>query len=173
MTKTRDLADLGGGFIQAGTGAVQRTTESKLQDTVSVKDFGAVGDGVADDTAAIQAAIDTGKTVVIPAGNYLINTALVVPQNYLNVVGQGWPKLIAGTNNMGIFEHSQTVYHVRISGVYAKAAAGVTGAKFWYGTNPNLYTAYAEFSDLIFESSFEVSIKTNLILSVLSRIQDG
>ncbi len=29
MTKTRDLADLGGGFIQAGTGAVQRTVESK------------------------------------------------------------------------------------------------------------------------------------------------
>lgn len=41
MTKTRDLADLGGGFIQAGTGAVQRTVESKLQDVVSVKDFGA------------------------------------------------------------------------------------------------------------------------------------
>jgi hypothetical protein len=39
MTKTRDLADLGGGFIQAGTGAVQRTVESKLQDTVSVLDF--------------------------------------------------------------------------------------------------------------------------------------
>jgi hypothetical protein len=32
MTKTRDLADLGGGFIQPGTGAVQRTVESKLQD---------------------------------------------------------------------------------------------------------------------------------------------
>jgi hypothetical protein len=31
MTKTRDLADLGGGFIQAGFGAVQRTVELKLQ----------------------------------------------------------------------------------------------------------------------------------------------
>jgi len=56
MTKTRDLADLGGGFIQAGTGAVQRTVESKLQDVVSVKDFGAVGDGVTDDTEKIRAA---------------------------------------------------------------------------------------------------------------------
>jgi hypothetical protein len=43
MTKPRDLSNLGGGFIQSGTGAVQRTVENKLKDTVSVKDFGAVG----------------------------------------------------------------------------------------------------------------------------------
>lgn len=73
MTKTRDLADLGGGFIQAGTGAVQRTVESKLQDVVSVKDFGAVGDGVADDTSKFNLAAATGKAVLIPAGTYLIS----------------------------------------------------------------------------------------------------
>jgi len=78
MTKTRDLADLGGGFIQAGTGAVQRTVESKLQDMVSVKDFGAVGDGVADDTAAIQAcftaAATNKKDVYFPDGTFLLNS---------------------------------------------------------------------------------------------------
>ena len=46
-------------FLQAGTGATQRTALAKLRDTVSVKDFGAVGDGVADDTAAFLAAIAT------------------------------------------------------------------------------------------------------------------
>lgn len=49
-------------------------------DLVSVKDFGAVGDGVADDTTEIQAAIDAlpagGGTVFFPAGTYLISTAL-------------------------------------------------------------------------------------------------
>jgi hypothetical protein len=82
MTKTRDLADLGGGFIQAGTGAVQRTVESKLQDAVSVKDFGAVGDGVANDTVAIQTAINycftnSVNTLIIPHGNYRITDTLL------------------------------------------------------------------------------------------------
>ncbi len=54
------------GFIQSGTGAVARTVEDKLRDFVSVTDFGAVGDGTTDDTAAIQAAVDTRKTVFFP-----------------------------------------------------------------------------------------------------------
>ena len=90
MTKTRDLADLGGGFIQAGTGAVQRTVESKLQDVVSVKDFGAVGNGVADDTAAIQAAIATNKSVDFGGkGNtYLISSSIVLNSSQ-EVFGSG------------------------------------------------------------------------------------
>lgn len=61
------------GFRQTGTGATARTVDAKLKDTVSVKDFGAVGDGVTDDSAAIQAAIITGKQVFFPSGTYLCN----------------------------------------------------------------------------------------------------
>lgn len=66
------------GFIQSGTGAVERTVRDKLRESVSVKDFGAVGDGTTDDTAAIQAAIDslpaTGGSVYVPPGVYMVST---------------------------------------------------------------------------------------------------
>jgi len=66
---------------------VQRTVESKLQDMVSVKDFGAVGDGVADDTAAIQAAIDASRSVFIPRGTYKISSPLVISKAYQTLIG--------------------------------------------------------------------------------------
>jgi len=56
--------------------SVQRTGQSKYSDMVSVKDFGAVGDGVADDRAAIQAAIDTQLRVYVPTGTYRLGSAL-------------------------------------------------------------------------------------------------
>ncbi|NLZ42851.1 MAG: hypothetical protein GX886_16645, partial [Comamonadaceae bacterium] len=66
------------GFRQAGTGAVVRTAQDKMREWVSVKDFGAVGDGVTDDTAAIQAAIDSvvGGTVHFPVGTFLISAPI-------------------------------------------------------------------------------------------------
>ncbi len=71
------------GFLQSGTGAVARTVQAKLRDTVSVKDFGAVGDGVADDTAAIQAAVvqagKIGAAVIFPdGGTYKITAPIIV-----------------------------------------------------------------------------------------------
>jgi hypothetical protein len=82
-----DIAASGGsslvGFIQAGTGAVAITMQDKAREIVSVKDFGAVGDGVIDDTAAIQAAIDYvialgGGAVYAPRGTYRITDVLIM-----------------------------------------------------------------------------------------------
>lgn len=68
-------------YNQADTGADDRTLRSKLQEFVSVKDFGAVGNGVADDTAAVQAAIDAciagaAAKLYVPAGEYKITSSL-------------------------------------------------------------------------------------------------
>ena len=63
-------------YVAPYTGSVSRTGNSKWADTVSVKDFGAVGNGIDDDRAAIQAAIDTQKRVYIPTGTYRLGSAL-------------------------------------------------------------------------------------------------
>lgn len=81
------------GFLQSGTGAVARTAQAKLHDTVSVKDFGAVGDGSTDDTAAIQACIDaapTGSTIYFPIGKYVVSASLTTGNKTLIVQGSGY-----------------------------------------------------------------------------------
>lgn len=65
------------GFLQSGTGAVARTVFAKLAERVSVSDFGAVGDGVADDTAAIRAALNSrAGRIELPPGTYLVTQTL-------------------------------------------------------------------------------------------------
>lgn len=82
----QDLADADGsdwvGFDLGGAGAVARSIQSKLRDFVNAKDFGAVGNGVVDDTAALQAAIDYAtankKAVLLSDGRYKITTSLII-----------------------------------------------------------------------------------------------
>jgi hypothetical protein len=80
-----NLAASGGssliGFLQAGTGAQTRTVQSKLRDVVSVKDFGATGNGLTDDTSAIKTAILAvknagGGDVIFPQGTYKVSATL-------------------------------------------------------------------------------------------------
>ena len=92
---SNETAIIGGGtdassvtYNEGGVGAVTRTVKAKLQETVSVKDFGAVGDGVTDDTAAIQAAINAGSTT-FPAGKYLVTDTISGTDLFRSISGVG------------------------------------------------------------------------------------
>ena len=87
-------------FTQTGTGATARTVDSKFKDFVSAKDFGAVGDGSNDDTAEIQAAINTGKPVYLPKGTYKITDTLTLNAGYRCLIGdEAMPVIEMHTEN--------------------------------------------------------------------------
>jgi parallel beta-helix repeat protein len=80
-------------YNPAGTNAVATNVQAKLRQTVSVKDFGAVGDGTTDDTAAIQAALtavsSTGGAVHLTTGQYLVSSSLIIGGVGVSVFGDG------------------------------------------------------------------------------------
>jgi len=58
--------------------AVSRNLQDKLDEVLSVKDFGAIGDGVTDDTEAIQAALNASSKAVVPKGTYRVTDSIVI-----------------------------------------------------------------------------------------------
>jgi hypothetical protein len=98
------------GYNRGGAGAVDRTVQSRLRDRVSVKDFGAVGDGVANDTAAIQAAIDAipavGGSLYFPAGTYKVTSTVNITDKTVSIYGDGSGQDIGTTNGSYIVFHS-------------------------------------------------------------------
>lgn len=107
-------------FVPAGTGATTRTVQSKLREVISVKDYGATGDGTTDDTAAIRLALDycaslgtSGATLLFPSGVYYCPSVIYLPtmlttvptaHSALHIIGYGatLKGLAAGTGT--IFE---------------------------------------------------------------------
>src|ERR1700677_2268215 len=65
---------------------------------ISVKNWGAMGDGVHDDTAAIQEALNNNTEIFFPAGTYLTTSTLTVNNN-LTLWGAGKQSVIQGTGN--------------------------------------------------------------------------
>lgn len=118
------------GLYTVSTGnIIQATDVDQLVNSLNsfyfnVKDtgFGAKGDGVTDDTTAIQAAINaansaSGGTVFFPVGTYLVS-GLTLPGNNISLVGTGWSSIIK-------LKNTSNVYAI----VFSNGTNGVTGGK--------------------------------------------
>lgn len=118
-------------YQAAGTGAVARSFSAKFGDSVSVLDYGADPTGVADSTAAIQAAINDnpGKRIMFPKGTYLISAAITVPASnilsgdgafstVINVSGSGYDAFTFTLSGSGVSNIHFTSPSPRTSGYY-------------------------------------------------------
>ena len=89
--------------------AVTRSIQSKLDDALNLRDFGAKGDGVTDDTAAITRALNytssTYKVIEFPEGTYLISDTIYIPP-FTEIRGVGLKTIIqnASTATATIFQ---------------------------------------------------------------------
>lgn len=128
---------------------------------VSVLDFGAKGDGVTDDSAAIQAAVDyafaSGEPyykVVFPTGNYLVNTQIDRSGNgnYVDLIGEGQRETIitAGAAIDSVFylaAPTDVAGRTTISGMtircedLADRAIDAENMRYWTLTNVEIYEA--------------------------------
>lgn len=153
------------GFTPSGTGAVATTVQAKLRESVSVKDFGAVGDGVTDDTAAIQAAFahalavratssfgvwKRSVSIYFPSGRYVVDatTAVVLSANLsgqavcgISLVGDGY-----FSTHIDVTGSNYFLYNYNTLGLFSIEGItfnGITGdEKFFYsystGTAQNI-----------------------------------
>lgn len=73
-------ADMDYSYPESG---VTRQIEDRLADYASVKDFGAKGDGIADDTAAFKAAFNKNVPIYIPPGTYLLSDTIPLAHPFM------------------------------------------------------------------------------------------
>jgi hypothetical protein len=97
-----------------GAAAVARTLANRFADVVNVKDFGAVGDGVADDTAAIQVATNINKKIYFPSGIYKITSPINTSSFAVNIAGDGQEKSIILQTSVGnnCWNHGQITFPI-------------------------------------------------------------
>ena len=116
-------------YLQGATGSVSQTVESKLQQVVHVEDFGAVGNGSTDDTAAIQAAIDwaesqkpdRGGTVLLGPNRYATTAPLIIDHEGVTIQGAGTRFFSVSTTSSIIGSHTNgPIIHVKASSTRLK-----------------------------------------------------
>ncbi|MBU6234529.1 MAG: hypothetical protein KGQ41_01680 [Alphaproteobacteria bacterium] len=119
-------------YVQTGTGATSRNVTDKVKERVSVKDFGAVGNGIADDTTAFINALAAHTAVFVPAGTYRVTSTIVLGANQ-SLVGVGQGSVIAASTD--------TFHAIEMRAGYAtlsnlKITGGNAGVKLYGHTAP-------------------------------------
>lgn len=130
--------------ITGVTTALYRTLLAKLSDTISVKDFGAVGDGLTNDTAAFVLALATLKRVFVPKGTYLVDQ-IALPAGSAHLEGETMEGVVfkfTGTSVKGIYTDN-LISHVHFNHLILKNFTMDCTSLPNAATSFGLYLAYA------------------------------
>jgi hypothetical protein len=156
-------------YVISLTGGVARTMFSKLDDTPSIKDFGAIGNGIVDDTSAFTAADATGKTFFIPCGTYNVTTVTITTGNK-DMVGQGAGCVIirSTVNNLPVFAFATNLPNVGMRGItFDRTVPAVAGGQ---GLDISRSTNGFNIDHLIVQNQRNGIVLGNTALSWLSNI---
>lgn len=117
-------------------GSVWTSAENSVM--INVKDFGAVGDGVTDDTTAIQTALTeaSGKTIYFPSGTYVVNVGdsetKFSPGADTLILGDGWQTILrfnlTGSANTRVLWNIDTAKPARFENLKMEIGSSVVGA---------------------------------------------
>ncbi len=139
-------------FTAVGSGAQTRTAHDKFMDAVSVKDFGATGDGLTDDTLAIQQALAAHDAVYLPPGRYFITGTITVGERQ-TLRGAGQVSVLVcqddSFNGVEITADYATLRDLRVEG-------GDIGLKLYGGVRPCVQVAVTDVT--IWESNIGVQL---------------
>jgi parallel beta-helix repeat protein len=131
-------------------GLTKATNRMIADAPVNVKDYGAVGDGVTDDTAAIQAAVNAmtdGSTISFPQGNYSISGQVSFDNSNISVVGEKAKIIQTGSKKRSF--NFDTVSYIEVTGFHfyglgsadhdgANMSAALNAAAIWFDTCSHL-----------------------------------
>ncbi|MBZ5788946.1 right-handed parallel beta-helix repeat-containing protein [Burkholderia contaminans] len=113
-------------MVGTATGLTARTLVQELVDLpMSVRRFGVMGDGVTDDTAALQVALNAGVPLYFPPGIYLYSNTLTATAS---LVGAGWNSILQCTTSQGqnasIYWSNASNFKIQNLKFFSKNAAG-------------------------------------------------
>jgi hypothetical protein len=149
------------------TGGVQTNVEVKLSQYVTVEDFGAVGDGVINDTAAIQAAINSlvsGQTLIF-SKNYKINAALTITnKSRIRFTGKGRVFFSGAPSGDYIFTMIGTIDNLEIDSLTLEGDNNAGYSQGAIGNNSGQTISNTSFHDLTIKN-INVGISHNANLS--------
>ena len=163
-----------------GSGDIQRTLQSKLDDFVNARDFGIAGDGITDDSEAINwmlyqiycrepANDKSKKTIYFPPGVYVINSTIKLPSETA-IVGAGadhtifryegtTPDYVARTAD----SRQQTGVSIGLGGAEKPQHIMIQGCTFRNITQHNVFLAdrakYLHFDDVAFDGYYDEDVR--------------